>query len=76
MKSLEPEKQIPKNRRNLQLSCFLDEEGLFHAKGRIVKSQLDLKAKHPDLLHWIHYLVEFYFAKPAQGQSTRGQSSF
>ena len=50
MKSLMAEKEIPKSSKILQISPFLDEEGLIRAKGRIGKSQLDFDAKHPILL--------------------------
>ena len=45
MKSLKVEKEIPKGSKILQFSPFIDEEGLFRAKGRIDKSQLDFNAK-------------------------------
>ena len=60
MKSLKAEKEIPKGSKILQFSPFLDEEGLFRAKGRIGKSQLDFDAKHPILLHWKHHAVELF----------------
>ena len=60
MKSLKAEKEIPKGTKILQLSPFLDEEGLIRAKGRIGKSQLDFNAKHPILLHWEHHAVELF----------------
>ena len=61
MKSLKDEKEIPKGRKILQISPFLDEDGLIRAKGRISKSQLDFNAKHPILLHWKLHAVELFF---------------
>ena len=46
MNSLKAEKEIPKGRKILQFSSFLNEEELIRAKGRIGKSQLDFNAKH------------------------------
>ena len=60
MKSLKAEKEMPKGSKILQLSPFLDEEGLIRAKDRIAKSQLDFNAKHPILLHWKHHAVELF----------------
>ena len=63
MKSPKVEKKIAKGSKILQLSPFLNflnEEGLIRAKGRIGKSQLDFKAKHPILLHWKHRAVELF----------------
>ena len=52
MKILKAGKENPKGSKILQFSPFLDQEGLFRAKGRIGKSQLEIDAKHPILLHW------------------------
>ena len=60
MKSLKAEKEIPKRSKILQFSPFIDEEGLFRAKGRLGKSQLDFNAKHPILLHWKHHAIELF----------------
>ena len=60
MNSLKAEDEIPKGSKVLQLSPFMDEEGLIRAKGRIGKSQLDFNAKHPILLHWKHHVVELF----------------
>ena len=38
MKSLKAEKEIPKGRKILQFSPFIDQRGFIHAKGRIGKS--------------------------------------
>ena len=59
-KSLKAEKKIPKSSKILQFSPFRDEEGIIQAKGRLGKSQLDFKAKHPILLHWKHHAVELF----------------
>ena len=60
MKSLKAEKEIPKGKKILQFSPFLDEEGLIRTNGRIGKSQSDFNAKHPILLHWKHHAVELF----------------
>ena len=63
MKSLIAEKrkkEIPKIRKILQFSLFLDEEGLIFVKGRIGKSQLDFNAKHPFLLQLKLHAVEIF----------------
>ena len=60
MKSLKAEKESPKGSKILQFSPFLDDEGLFRAKGRIGKSQLDFNAKHPILLHWKNHAVKLF----------------
>ena len=59
MNSLKAEKEIPRGRKILQFSSFLNEE-LIRAKGRIGKSQLSFNAKHPILLHWKHHAVELF----------------
>ena len=60
IKSLKAEKEIPKGSKILQFLPFLDREGLFRAKGRIGKSQLNFNAKHPILLHWKHHADELF----------------
>ena len=60
MKSLKAEKEIPNSSKILQISPFLDKVGLFRAKGRIGKIQLDFNEKHPFLLHWKHHAIEFF----------------
>ena len=67
MKSLKAEKEIPKSSKILQFSPFLYEEGLFRAKGRIGKCQLDFNAKHPILLHWKHHAVELFLRNEHKG---------
>ena len=52
----------------LQLSPFLDGEGLIRAKGRIGKSQLDFNAKHRILLHWKHHVVELFLRNEHKNQ--------
>ena len=57
MKSLKTDKEIPKGSKILQFSPFLDKEGLIRAIVRIGKSQLDVNAKHPHLLHWKRLMI-------------------
>ena len=57
MQSLKTENEIPKVRKILQFSPFLD-VGLIRSKGRRGKSQFDFKAQHPILLHWKPHKVE------------------
>ena len=58
MKSLKDEKEIPKGSKIIQFFLFQNEEGLIRAKVRIGKSKLYFNAKHPNLLHWRHHVVE------------------
>ena len=60
MKSLKAEKEIPKGRKILQFSPFIDEQGLIQTKGSIGKTQLDFNAKHPILLHWKQHAVALF----------------
>ena len=60
MNSLKAEKEIPRGRKILQFSSFLNEEELIRAKGRIGESQLNFNAKHPILLHWKRDAVELF----------------
>ena len=60
MKSLKAEKEDPKGSKILQISPFLDEEGLIRFKSRIGKTQLEFNAKHLILIHWKHHAVEFF----------------
>ena len=63
MKSLKAEKEILTNNKILQFSPFIDQQGLVRAQGRIGKSQLSFKTKHPILSHWKHHVVELLVAK-------------
>ena len=60
MNTLKVVKEIPKNSQTLQSSSFIDQQGLIRAQGRIGKSQLNFKTKHPVMLHWKHHVVELF----------------
>ena len=60
LKSLKAEKEVPKNNKILQFSPFKDQQGLIRAQGRIGKSQLSFKTKHPILSYWKHNVVELF----------------
>ena len=72
MKSLKAEKENPKGSKIQQFSLFLDEEGLFRAKGRIGSCQLDFNAKHPILLHWKHKAVELFLRNEHKDNQLEG----
>ena len=72
MKSLKAEKEITKGSKILQFSPFIDQRGLIRAKGRIGKSQLNFKAKHPILLHWKHHVVDLFLRNEHNNNSHEG----